>query len=78
MCGDVDDDGFANDSDVAHFRVFLADPSGSPLIEPDRCTVIDTGSPRPCDILDVTVLRRAVELPPLPSGISPVCVALIP
>ncbi len=58
-------------ADQTAYRGFLADPQGMPLVAEDNCTLI--GPPRPCDIRDVVVLARALQAPPLPPGISPVC-----
>ncbi len=54
-------------------RLYLADPNGMglPPAGESRCTVI--GEAGPCDILDVTVLRRALATPSLPPGLRPVC-----
>ncbi len=63
-CGDVDVDGDVSVSDVAAFRLFLANPEGSPLTDAGfaQCTV--HGRARPCDVLDLVVLRRSVQLGP--------------
>ena len=72
-CGDVNVDSFVDGVDVAIYRGFLADPGGMPLSPAgeDNCTVV--GPPRPCDVLDVVVLRRVLALPPLPPAIAAVC-----
>jgi len=72
-CGDVNDDGIVSVDDVFDFRFYLADPIGMPLppAGESRCTVI--GEAGPCDILDVTVLRRALATPSLAPGLRPVC-----
>ncbi len=77
VCGDVNDDNVVDLGDVASFRAHLADPNGMPLSPEGRskCTVI--GEAPACDILDLTVLRRALAVPPLPPGIAPVCEALL-
>jgi len=76
VCGDVNNDAVVDALDVVEFRAFLADPLGSPLFPAGvrQCTVI--GSVRPCDGLDLTVVRRAVETPSLPPGIAQVCEAV--
>lgn len=77
ICGDVNDDGAVDPQDVVEFRAYLADPSGSPLSPAGvrQCTVI--GSVRPCDDLDLTVIRRAIEVPGLPPGVAQVCEAVV-
>ncbi len=76
-CGDVNSDSSVDLADVATFRAHLADPNGMPLSPAGqaKCTVI--GEAPACDILDLTVLRRALAIPPLPPGIAPVCSALL-
>ncbi len=76
-CADVNDDGVLNFGDVVTFRSHLANPVGVPLSAAGegQCTVI--GLVRPCDILDVTVMRRALGIPSLPPGIAPVCEAAV-
>jgi len=76
-CGDVNDDSVVDLVDIATFRAHLADPNEMPLRLGGRakCTVI--GEPPACDILDLTVLRRALAIPPLPPGIAPVCEAVL-
>ncbi len=77
LCGDVNDDGSVDAADVATFRAHLADPRGIPLSPAGqaKCTVI--GEAAACDLLDLTVLRRALAVPPLPPGIAPVCEAVL-
>ena len=74
---DVNDDGVLNLGDVVTFRTHLANPVGVPLSAAGegQCTVI--GLVRPCDILDVTVVRRALGIPSLLPGIAPVCEAAV-
>jgi hypothetical protein len=76
QCGDVDDDGSVGTSDVDAFRLFLADPAGAPLSPAgvSKCSVVDDAGP--CEILDVTVIRRALAVPSLEPGIEPVCTAV--
>ncbi len=76
-CADVNDDGVLNLGDVVTFRSHLANPVGVPLSAAGeaQCTVI--GLVRPCDILDVTVMRRALVIPSLLPGIAPVCEAAV-
>ncbi len=76
-CADVNDDGVLNFGDVVIFRTHLANPVGVPLSAAGegQCTVI--GLVRPCDILDVTVMRRALGIPSLLPGIAPVCEAAV-
>ncbi len=77
VCGDINDDNVVDPADVATFRAHLADPNGMPLSPAGqaKCTVI--GEAPACDILDLTVLRRALATPPLPPGIAPVCEAVL-
>ncbi len=77
ICGDVDDDGVLSFCDGVTLRFHLADPNGLPLslAGQSKCTVI--GEPRPCDILDVSVIRRTVEGPDLSPGVAPVCQAAL-
>ncbi|MFQ5515736.1 MAG: IPT/TIG domain-containing protein [Myxococcota bacterium] len=73
QCGDIDRDGLLRPSDSAAFRAHLADPVATPL-SPEaqsKCTVI--GVDRPCDLLDVVVIRRALALPPRPPAPAQVC-----
>ncbi len=76
-CADVNDDGVLNFGDVVIFRTHLANPVGVPLTAAGegQCTVI--GLVSPCDILDVTVMRRALVIPSLLPGIAPVCEAAV-
>ena len=74
QCGDLSDDGTVDASDVALYRAYLANPSGSPLgaAAQRKCRV--RGSGAPCDVAQVTVLRRALATPiPLGPGIAQVC-----
>ncbi|MCH6561440.1 MAG: hypothetical protein IH800_03330 [Myxococcales bacterium] len=77
LCGDVNNDSSVDLADVATFRAHLADPNGMPLSPAGqaKCTVI--GEAPACDILDLTVMRRALASPPLPPGIAPVCEAVL-
>ena len=72
-CGDVNVDDLVDDFDVALYRAHLIDPLGTPLgtAGESRCSVI--APTRACDIVDVTVLRRALNNPSLPPPIDPVC-----
>ncbi len=76
QCGDVDDTGRVSADDVLVFRSFLADPT-RPLTAAgiSKCTV--RGSAGECDILELTVLRRAVEGPALAPGLSQTCPAAV-
>jgi hypothetical protein len=79
QCGDVDDNGTVEDVDVLDYRDDLAAPSLFPLPPAGvaKCTVIDP--PSDCDVLDMTVVRRALEGPSgLPPGIASVCEAARP
>ncbi|MCP4004505.1 MAG: hypothetical protein GY725_09950 [bacterium] len=72
-CGDVDVDSDVDLVDITTFQSALADPNGAGLSAAGtgNCTVI--GSPRPCDILDVAVLKRHLNASPLGPGLSPTC-----
>jgi len=79
QCGDVNDDGIVDDADVSAYRDSLADPSGLGLTPAGvaKCSVIDSAGP--CEILDVTVIERALEEPePYLPGIDQVCTAATP
>jgi len=75
QCGDVDDSGIVDHDDVAAYRDSLADPVGLALTPSGvaKCSVI--GSAGPCEMVDVTVIQRALEVVPLAPGIDQVCVA---
>ena len=72
-CGDVNTTGSVDGDDVWLFRDVLAGISTFTAEGEARCTVI--GVVGPCDILDLTVIRRTVEGPDLPPGIAEVCAA---
>jgi len=74
QCGDVDDTGQVTADDVLVLRTFLADPN-QPLSAAgiSKCTV--RGTTGECDILQLTVLRRAVEGPTFAPGLSQTCTA---
>ncbi len=80
-CGDVNDDGTVDGLDIGKLRSFLANPDGCPLAFAGqaKCNVITdpNNEPRPCDILDLVVLRRSTGIPPRPPGIAPVCEAAV-
>ena len=75
QCGDVDDDGDVDQGDADTYRDSLADPLLLPLTPAGvaKCSVID--GPGPCEIVDVTVIVRALEVAPLLPGIAQVCTA---
>ena len=75
QCGDVDDDGDVDDFDVNRFRASLAAIPGSALTPggTGKCSVIESAGP--CDVLDVSVIERALDVPPLLPGIAQVCTA---
>ena len=76
ICGDVNDDGAVNASDVTLFRAHLASPTGSPFSTNGaaKCTVAPlVPTLPPCDILDVVVIRRSVQSPPLLPPRGPDC-----
>jgi len=76
ICGDVNDDGSVDASDVTLFRSHLAAPLASPL-SPNgaaKCTVAPlVPTLPPCDILDVVVIRRSIQSPPLAPPRGPDC-----
>jgi hypothetical protein len=76
ICGDVNDDGAVDASDVVLFRSHLASPTGSPFSANGtaKCTVapLDPLLP-PCDVLDVVVIRRSLQSPPLAPLRAPDC-----
>ena len=78
QCADVNDDGIVDLADVDDYRDSLADPSGLGLtpVGVAKCSVID--SPGPCEVLDVSVMVRALEPTPLLPGIDQVCAAATP
>jgi hypothetical protein len=72
-CGDVNEDGVFDPDDPAALRLHLADPSAG-LLTPNglaSCAVIS--SPSGCSILQAVVMHRALQEPPLPPGLAPVC-----
>jgi hypothetical protein len=73
---DVDDSGIVDFDDVDAYRDSLADPVGLALTPAGvaKCSVIDGAGP--CEILDVTVIERALEPTPLAPGIDQVCSAV--
>jgi hypothetical protein len=83
-CGDGDDDGAPTAADAALLRLALARaPAGA--IAPRKCSAIGAenaldangdGVPDDCDVLDVTVLRRAAQA--LAPGVAQVCAAALP
>ena len=71
LCGDLDQDEDQDTVDLLALRMALADPSGAAL-SPEgaqRCNVI--APIRPCDIVDVAVMSRALDL--LAPGIADAC-----
>ncbi len=77
ICGDVNDDGVVDVSDISFFRTHLADPNGRrlPVVGQSKCSV--RGGPTDCDILDLVVLRRALRIPSLPPLVAPICEAVL-
>ncbi len=75
QCGDVNNSGIVDFTDVSAYRSRLANPA-STLAGVAKCSVI--GSAGPCDeIRDVSVMKRALQVTPLPPGIAQVCAAAI-
>jgi len=76
ICGDVNDDGTVDPNDVTLFRLHLADPGDFPFTTngANKCTVAPLIPSLPaCDMLDVTVIRRSLQNPPLGPGRAPDC-----
>jgi hypothetical protein len=73
LCGDLDQNLIQEEADLLALRMALADPSGAPLspVGAQRCNVI--APIRPCDIVDVAVMSRALNGPPLPPFIADAC-----
>jgi hypothetical protein len=80
ICGDVSDDGNVNGNDVLGFRASLADPVGAALTPggQSKCQVIAPSPAPACDVLDLVVIRRSLQSPPLAPGRAPVCPAVAP
>jgi hypothetical protein len=74
QCGDVSNDGRVTSADVGALRAFLA--GAGPLAAPQKCDVGKGASSGACDVLDATLLRRA--LAHAPPGIEPVCAPFLP
>jgi hypothetical protein len=75
QCGDVSDDGRVLADDVAVLRDFLAG-SIAALPAPQKCDVGVGAAAGACNVLDATLLRRA--LAGAPPGIEPVCPPFAP
>jgi hypothetical protein len=75
LCGDVNDDGTVDASDVDAFRDFLRGVIDFTPVGQRKCTVI--GAVGDCDVLDATVIRRGVAGPGLQPGIQQVCEAAV-
>ncbi len=75
QCGDVSDDGHVDVADALALRAFLARPS-VPLAAPQKCDVGGPGPSGTCDIVDATLLWRA--LAGAQPGISYVCPPFTP
>jgi hypothetical protein len=75
QCGDLSEDGTVEALDPAALRTFLADPAGAPLsaVALEKCRV-NAGSAA-CDVLQLTVLRRALAEPALGPGVAALCTA---
>ena len=76
ICGDVDDSAQVDASDLALFRLHLANPVGVPFSPggASKCSVIGTATS--CDVADVVVIARSLHAPPLAPGRAPVCSAV--
>jgi cysteine-rich repeat protein len=77
QCGDLTGDGIVDNSDVAAYRTYLANPTGNPLTGSAalKCNVFGANA-AVCNILDVAVMRRAML--GFAPGIGQVCVAALP
>lgn len=77
LCGDVAVNEILDAGDVSAFRARLANPSGAPLSFEGarRCTVISPA--RPCDVRDLSVLRRNVAAGGLQPVVAEVCPAAL-
>jgi hypothetical protein len=72
-CGDLNLSGWVDDVDVDDLRARLANPA-DPSLPPDfedRCKLLTGGSG--CGLVEVAVLLRNVNTPPLAPAIEPVC-----
>ena len=81
ICGDVNDDGSVSLADVLPYRHSLSDPSGAALTPggQSKCAVVPiVPGESSCDVLDLVVLRRSLEVPALPPGRAPVCTLVAP
>ena len=74
QCGDVSNDGRVTGADVAALRAFLA--GAGALAAPQKCDVGKGATSGACDLLDATLLRRALAL--AAPGIEPVCAPFLP
>jgi endonuclease/exonuclease/phosphatase family metal-dependent hydrolase len=61
LCGDVDVTGAVDAGDVALLRAALVDPIGSPLSGAAQHRCPSAGADAGCELVDIVVLRRAVE-----------------
>jgi len=75
QCGDVSDDGHVDIADAFALREFLAHPS-TPLAAPQKCDVGGPGASGTCDVVDATLLRRALQ--GAQPGIAYVCPPFVP
>lgn len=75
QCGDVSNDGYVDEADALALREFLARPSVLPAA-PEKCDVGGPGPSGTCNIVDATLLRRALEGEQ--PGISYVCPPFLP
>ena len=74
QCGDVSNDGRVASADVDALRAFLA--GAGTLAAPQKCDVGKGATSGACDVLDATLLRRALAL--AAPGIEPVCAPFLP
>jgi hypothetical protein len=73
LCGDLDQNLIQDGADLLALRMALANPSDDALSpeSAQRCNVI--APIRPCDIVDVAVMSRALNEPSLPPFIADAC-----
>jgi hypothetical protein len=74
-CGDVSGNGRISSVDVDVYRAYLSRPTTSPLSAEARSKCRVDGDSAACDVLQVSVLRRALAAPPLAPGIVQLCTA---
>jgi len=61
----VSGDGRVSPADVATYRQFLANPTGAPLTADAQTRCVVLGSGTACNIVQVSAIRRGLNVPPL-------------